>query len=536
MEAAAQLVFPGALLVLASGAAESAIWVAGLSLVVAAARGLLSGHAMERAVVRTWALVVDAVRRTPVTRLRGSGGERVEVAPLAEAARDHASYQALGVPQLWGRLVALVALAVLTAVLLEPSWVLVGLLGAAAMFAGGRVIQARMREAQGRAWGAFVELTEDARVLVEGCLELRAHGRESRFDARLMMRVATMASGERTGASWSTVSALVPVSLALLTLLAPVRAGASWATAIFGGDLLRLGILGGTAVVTVVGVVRALELRVRTGASVRTLWRWLERAGPATPRVQSNAAVALAAADIDFEGVSFVHEGTTIATPDDFTHRWPAAAPGLAITGDNGTGKSTLALLLLGLLAPTSGRITVDGQPLSDVLSALARDVAYLPQDPLLVPDESVRWHLDYLLDEPTSEGRARAALERVGLMSVLEQRAEGREGGPLDIAAGALSGGERQRMHLARALLQDAQLYVLDEPEAGLDSEGRRMLRALCAELSTSRRVLVVAHDEAVIPDAFTRVCCSREMGALDGESGQVCASEAEHEPGASG
>jgi ABC-type transport system involved in cytochrome bd biosynthesis fused ATPase/permease subunit len=296
-----------------------------------------------------------------------------------------------------------------------------------------------------------------------------------------------------------------------------------------------VGILGGTAVVTVVGLVRALELRVRTGASARTLRRLLERALPATPTVEGTTP-AIATAEIAFEGVSYVHEGGTAATPERFTHHWSATAPGLAITGDNGTGKSTLALLLVGLLRPSAGRIAIDGLPLSDVVAALGHQVAFVPQDPLLVPDESVRWHLDYLLEEATDGARALAALDRVGLLEVLQQRAARRGDDPLDVAAGALSGGERQRMHLARALLQDAQLYVLDEPEAGLDAEGRRMLRDLCAELATTRRVLLVAHDEAVIPASFRRVRCSREMGARVPADPTEDASEAESRMEATG
>jgi ABC-type multidrug transport system ATPase subunit len=155
--------------------------------------------------------------------------------------------------------------------------------------------------------------------------------------------------------------------------------------------------------------------------------------------------------------------------------------------------------------------------------------VAFVPQDSLLVPDESVRWHLEYLLDAAVDEARARHALDRVGLLGILEQRAARRGTEPLDIAAGALSGGERQRMHLARALLQDARLYILDEPEAGLDAEGRRMLRELCADLATKGRVLLVAHDETVIPASFQRVRCSREMAEPGSQVGREHASEAE-------
>ena len=73
----------------------------------------------------------------------------------------------------------------------------------------------------------------------------------------------------------------------------------------------------------------------------------------------------------------------------------------------------------------------------------------------------------------------------------------------------GSLSGGERQRFFLARALAREADVLILDEPEAGLDAGHREQLRHILTEEASARLVLLVAHDESVIPEGFARIQC---------------------------
>ena len=177
-----------------------------------------------------------------------------------------------------------------------------------------------------------------------------------------------------------------------------------------------------------------------------------------------------------------------------------ALAPGslLALVGPNGAGKTTLLRILAGVLAPGAGEVCVRGEPLARLSRrALARELAVVPQE-LVVP-------FPYRVRELVAMGRA----ARLG--------AFGREG-PADRAAvdaalralaldalaertyTTLSGGEKQRTALARALAQEADALLLDEPTAHMDL-GHRLhtfewLRGWIAERPARRAVLVVTHD----------------------------------------
>jgi ABC-type multidrug transport system fused ATPase/permease subunit len=179
----------------------------------------------------------------------------------------------------------------------------------------------------------------------------------------------------------------------------------------------------------------------------------------------------------------------------------------------NGAGKSTLVHALFGLVTPTRGRITIDGIPLDELdLADYHRRVAYLPQGAYVALDESIAWHLRLFSHRPIPDEQVDAALAEVALTQILEEHAARTRKHPRDVLAGELSGGERQRMHLARVLLLDAEIVVLDEPEVALDQAGRSLVRGLLERLAADRKVLVIAHDASLVPPSFDRVSCVRE------------------------
>ncbi len=175
--------------------------------------------------------------------------------------------------------------------------------------------------------------------------------------------------------------------------------------------------------------------------------------------------------------------------------------PGLiALEGTSGRGKTTLLKLLLRLLTPSSGRILLGGRDLQtypeDVLRAL---VAYVPQDGSLFR-ASVRDNL--LLGRAYDEARRWRALAEAGLESTVRALP-----GALDYLltedGGGLSGGQRQRLAVARALLSEPGVLLLDEPSASLDATSEAALLTTLKTQATLRLVLVVSHRPAVLEAA---------------------------------
>jgi zinc transport system ATP-binding protein len=161
----------------------------------------------------------------------------------------------------------------------------------------------------------------------------------------------------------------------------------------------------------------------------------------------------------------------------------------VTLLGPNGSGKSTLLRALLGIIPPSGGR----------VLRQAGLRVGYVPQR--LSIDRSLPMTVRRFLSLPRrcTDGQAATALGRVGLPDV-----EGRQ-------MTDLSGGQFQRVLLARALLSEPQLLVLDEPTQGLDQPGEAAFYRLIADVraSTGVAVLMVSHDLHVVMAASDRVIC---------------------------
>jgi ABC-type transport system involved in cytochrome bd biosynthesis fused ATPase/permease subunit len=179
---------------------------------------------------------------------------------------------------------------------------------------------------------------------------------------------------------------------------------------------------------------------------------------------------------------------------------------GLAIVGRNGAGKSSLVAALFGLIPPASGSVAwsdTEGRPVS--IEALRANALVVPQRPFVAPALDARWHLTRFGTTNVDDVLARAALERLGLDPRSGEGADAEA--LLDSPMGTLSGGERQRLFLARTALFDCGVIVLDEPEAGLDHDGRCALRELLEELARERIVLLIAHDPGVVPATYRRI-----------------------------
>jgi manganese/zinc/iron transport system ATP- binding protein len=203
---------------------------------------------------------------------------------------------------------------------------------------------------------------------------------------------------------------------------------------------------------------------------------------------------------LDVHDVTVAYHRKPVLWDVDLTFREPRL---VAVVGPNGAGKSTLLKAILGLVPLASGAVSVLGQPLKRQRLL----IGYVPQR------SSVDWNfpvnaLDVVLmgtygrlgwfRRPGRAERqlAQNCLDKVGL-SGLEKR-----------QIGQLSGGQQQRVFLARALAQQAQIYFMDEPMAGVDEPTEKVVLELLQELrAQGKLVLVVHHDLRTVPEYFDDV-----------------------------
>ena len=181
----------------------------------------------------------------------------------------------------------------------------------------------------------------------------------------------------------------------------------------------------------------------------------------------------------------------------------------LGIVGETGSGKSTLLDLLVGLYAPQAGAVHVDGIDTREIdLSWLRRQVGFVPQEPKLW-DATIADNIRYPTGEAGADELARA-LRDAQLDDFLDRLPQG-----LDTTVGeqghSISAGERQRIAIARALLRDPRLLILDEATASLDAATERDLRLALASSRRGRTLVVVTHRIETVMDADRIVVMDR-------------------------
>jgi len=223
-------------------------------------------------------------------------------------------------------------------------------------------------------------------------------------------------------------------------------------------------------------------------------WELLGRNPPA-PR---GVTAAPFARDIVFDNMSYVYEdgrphalrGVSLTI---------ARGASIGIVGPSGAGKSTLVDVMLGLLAPTSGRVLVDGRDIADAPGEWQSQIGYVPQDPAIV-DDTLRRNVAFGVDdERIDETRVREAVRIARLDELLRTLPKG-----LDTRLGErglrLSGGEQQRIAIARALYRDPAVLVFDEATSALDDQTEREIVAAIDTLRGARTIVVIAHRTSTV------------------------------------
>ncbi|WP_443969628.1 ABC transporter ATP-binding protein/permease [Sphingobium sp. CR28] len=212
----------------------------------------------------------------------------------------------------------------------------------------------------------------------------------------------------------------------------------------------------------------------------------------APPRLQPFDRIAVAGASIDYGG------GRTVG-PFDLS---VARGELVALTGPTGSGKTSLLHLLVGLAPLSAGTLSAGAEPL--VPGAANQQIGWAGQHVVLLPGTLAE---NIALAEPGASREAvAAAAARAGLAPLLAARPDGLDIW-IDSRGSGLSGGERRRIALARALLADRPVLLLDEPTADLDSETAASIIAVLRELAGTRAILAATHDPALIAAASRKV-----------------------------
>lgn len=246
---------------------------------------------------------------------------------------------------------------------------------------------------------------------------------------------------------------------------------------------------------------------------------------------------------ISLEGVSFRYNSKTVL---DDVSLVATAGDYIGLVGPNGSGKSTLVRIILGLEKPVSGRVSLFGKPLGQFREW--EKIGYLPQKtgafnrffPATV-EEVIALGLVPRKRTALNGHKADAIEKAMELMDIITIRHK---------LIGQLSGGQQQRVLLARALVKDPQLLILDEPTVAIDPEIRERFNQVIMDLNRDKgvTVLLVTHDTASIGDyagkllyldgkvvfygGFDDFCISPEMTRVFGAFSQhlICHRHGEH------
>ena len=205
--------------------------------------------------------------------------------------------------------------------------------------------------------------------------------------------------------------------------------------------------------------------------------------------------------DVRFDDVSFRYAREGMPVLRDVSFEIKAGAT-VALVGASGSGKSTIASLLLRFYSPLKGAISIDGMPLESLtLESLRAHTAIVTQEIILF-DDSIRNNIAYGEEGEIDAEKLKKAAEAARVNEFAGTMPNG-----LDTLVGEqgvrLSGGQRQRIAIARALYKDAPILIMDEATSSLDSDSERHIQAAIVRLVKNRTSLIIAHRLSTIESA---------------------------------
>jgi ABC-type multidrug transport system fused ATPase/permease subunit len=385
----------------------------------------------------------------------------------------------------------------------DPALAAVALIPVPLLVAGGvwytRTAASRYR-ARSQASSAMNALLMDN---LQGIRQIKLFGREAHEDSRFAQRADALRKGTLTVMkAWAGYNPAMQFASALGTVLVlwlggrKVIAGAMTPGALVE-FLLFLGMF--YAPLNVLHQLNQMSQSAR--AAGERVFDILDAPAEATTATSNptSASTTRLRGEVFFEGVSAAYEGRPEALKDiDLKVR---AGMTIALVGPTGAGKSTLVNLLPRFYPIAGGRITVDGQPLESIpLGFLRSQIAVVSQEPFLF-NGTIRENILYGRLDAT-EAELITAAETANAAEFIRRLPDG-----FDTRVGErgirLSVGEKQRISIARALLKDAPILILDEATASVDTATERLIQEALKRLMSNRTSFVIAHRLGTIRDA---------------------------------
>jgi len=390
----------------------------------------------------------------------------------------------------------------------DPALAAVALIPVPLLVAGGvwytRTAASRYR-ARSQASSAMNALLMDN---LQGIRQIKLFGREAHEDSRFAQRADALRKGTLTVMkAWAGYNPAMQFASALGTVLVlwlggrKVIAGAMTPGALVE-FLLFLGMF--YAPLNVLHQLNQMSQSAR--AAGERVFDILDAPAEATtatsnpnPSNPISASTTRLRGEVSFEGVSAAYEGRPDALND--IDLQVHAGQTIALVGPTGAGKSTLVNLLPRFYPIAGGRITVDGQPLESIpLGFLRSQIAVVSQEPFLF-NGTIRENILYGRLDAT-EAELITAAETANAAEFIRRLPDG-----FDTRVGErgirLSVGEKQRISIARALLKDAPILILDEATASVDTATERLIQEALKRLMSNRTSFVIAHRLGTIRDA---------------------------------
>ncbi len=404
-------------------------------------------------------------------------------------------------PELVASAVAALVVIPIAILPLPPRALLVAAIAAIVVLVALVAVGRRSATVQLRVWNASQRVLDEISFAVEGRLELAARGAEASAIRSVGNAVDDYRRTAKRGAWAAAMLGRLPLAGGLVAVVVSVVLDASSRSAVTSAVLGQALVLAACLPIFAAIVMRANEF-LRLAATIGPVLDVLGAARRPELLGRGSEPPALPATVV-MSSVSFAYETGAAWTLRDVSFEWPARTP-LLVDGANGAGKSTLLRILLGLRPPQRGSVTIGGVELASLdLTRLRQSIAYLPQRPYLGESyATLRAALRGVADQGLADDSMESALRRVGLGGVA------RSGPLLDVEVGELSAGQRQRLALARVLLQNARILLLDEPDANLDRAGVVLVGEIVRELvADGKMVAVAAHTEELMSIPGTRV-----------------------------